>query len=137
MIVHESRNADFRRPFGAAEVRTGLYLAAECPGAETMTLRLHTFIGEDRLLPMEKEREGRFSLSFSAPETPCVLWYSFLAAGEESMKLHSLNPAYPVMRFTEGDAVYLIGRALSVVGRGELASGADREKYLLLHPQEG
>ena len=55
----------------------------------------------------------------------------------EADGLHSLNPAYPVMRFTEGDAVYLIGRALSVLGPGELASDADREKYLLLHPQEG
>ena len=109
MIVHDSRNAAFRRPFGAAEVRTGLYLAAECPGAETMTLRLHTIIGEDRLLPMEKEREGRFSLSFSAPETPCVLWYSFLAAGEESAQrqITVYDPA-PVPEWWKNAVVYQI-----------------------------
>ena len=86
MIVHESRNADFRRPFGAAEVCAQIYLAAERGGAEEMQLRLHTFTGEDRFLPMTKEREGRFSITITAPEKGCVLWYSFLAAGEETSR---------------------------------------------------
>ena len=34
MIVHESRNSAFRRPFGAAETGTGGYLAAEKAGAQ-------------------------------------------------------------------------------------------------------
>ena len=54
----------------------------------------------------------------------------------ETDGLHSLNPAYPVMRFTDEDAVYLIGRVLSVMDRMELASGADTEQYLRFHPQE-
>ena len=54
----------------------------------------------------------------------------------ETDGLHSLNPAYPVMRFTDEDAVYLIGRVLSVMDRRELASGADTEQYLRFHPQE-
>ena len=33
MIVHESRNRAFRRPFGAAETGTEVYLAAEKAGA--------------------------------------------------------------------------------------------------------
>ena len=47
MIVHESRNSAFRRPFGAAETGTEVYLAAEKAGAADMTLRLHPFTGED------------------------------------------------------------------------------------------
>ena len=86
MIVHESRNADFRRPFGAAEVCVQIYLAAERGGAEEMTLRLHAFTGEDQYLPMTKEREGRFSITLTAPEKGCVLWYSFQAAGEETSR---------------------------------------------------
>ena len=82
MIVHESRSADFRRPFGAAEVSAEIYLAAIRPGAESMLLRLHGYQEEDRLLPMVPEGNGRFSVTFAAPETPRVLWYSFLAAGE-------------------------------------------------------
>ena len=38
MIVHESRNSTFRRPFGAAETGTEVYLAAEKAGAADMTL---------------------------------------------------------------------------------------------------
>ena len=34
MIVHESRNSAFRRPFGAAETGTEVYLAAEKAGAQ-------------------------------------------------------------------------------------------------------
>ena len=83
MIIHDSRNGNFRRPFGAAEVSVPVTLAAEDPEAGEMTLRLHTYTGEDRRLPMEKT-DGRFTVTFPAPDTPCVLWYSFLAGGRES-----------------------------------------------------
>ena len=86
MIVHESRNDSFRRPFGAAEVSTPIYLAADAPGTGEMVLRLHTYTGEDRFLPMTAGDGGRFSVTFPAPETPCVLWYSFLTGGEESAR---------------------------------------------------
>ena len=84
MITHESRNTAFRRPFGAAEIKTPVYLAAEKAGAADMTLRLHPFTGEDTFLPMTAEGGGRFSLTLTLPETPCVLWYSFLSGGEET-----------------------------------------------------
>ena len=84
MIIHESRNHSFRRPFGAAEVCTEVFLAAEREDASEMTLRLHPFTGEDTFLPMTAEGGGRFSVTFALPETPCVLWYSFLACGEET-----------------------------------------------------
>ena len=74
MIVHESRNDSFRRPFGAAEVSVPIYLAADAPGAGEMTLRLHTYTGEDRYLPMTPGEGGRFFVTFAAPETACVLW---------------------------------------------------------------
>ena len=72
MIIHDSRKESFRRPFGAAETASELFLAAECPGAAEMTLRLHTYTGEDRFLPMENEGNGRFSVTFTAPDTPAV-----------------------------------------------------------------
>ena len=84
MIVHESRNSAFRRPFGAAETSTEVYLAAEKAGAADMTLRLHPFTGEDTLLPMASEGGGRFSVTVTLPETPCVLWYSFRTGDDET-----------------------------------------------------
>ena len=84
MIVHESRNSAFRRPFGAAETGTEVYLAAEKAGAADMTLRLHPFTGEDTLLPMASEGGGRFSVTVTLPETPCVLWYSFRTGDDET-----------------------------------------------------
>ena len=84
MIVHESRNSAFRRPFGAAETGTEVYLAAEKAGAADMTLRLHPFTGEDTFLPMTAEGGGRFSVTVTLPETPCVLWYSFRTGDDET-----------------------------------------------------
>ena len=84
MIVHESRNSAFRRPFGAAETGTEVYLAAEKAGVADMTLRLHPFTGEDTLLPMASEGGGRFSVTVTLPETPCVLWYSFRTGDDET-----------------------------------------------------
>ena len=84
MIVHNSREESFRRPFGAAEVSAEIELAAVCQSAGEMTLRLHTFTGEDRFLPMTAAGGGRFTIRITAPETPCVLWYAFRAGDEES-----------------------------------------------------
>ena len=50
--------------------------------------------------------------------------------------LHSLNPDYAVMRFTDTDSVYLIGRVTGILDPAQAASDADIEKYLLLHPEE-
>ncbi len=47
--------------------------------------------------------------------------------------LHSLNPHYPVMRFQDEDAVYLIGRVLGVLDPSAVASDADAERYMMTH----
>ena len=109
MIDHESRNLLFRRPFGAAEVSTPVYLAADCTGAQEMRLRLHTFTGEDQLLPMEPLGYGRFAITITTPETPCVLWYSFLADGEETRQwqITVYKPA-PVPEWWKNAVVYQI-----------------------------
>ena len=109
MIVHESRNADFRRPFGAAEVSAEIYLAALRSGAESMVLRLHGYEQPDTLLPMTPEGHGRFSVTFPAPAKPCVLWYSFLAAGEETCEwqITVYKPA-PVPAWWKDAVVYQI-----------------------------
>ena len=47
--------------------------------------------------------------------------------------LHSLNPKYPVMSFTEEQAVYLIGRVLGILDPSAIASQGDVEKYMAIH----
>ena len=49
--------------------------------------------------------------------------------------LHSLNPAYPVMRFSEFEHVYLIGQVIGVLNDEDIACEEDVECYRELHPE--
>ena len=48
MIVHESRNSAFRRPFGAAETGTEVYLAAEKAGIRDEDMLILSATGTHR-----------------------------------------------------------------------------------------
>lgn len=109
MITHESRNIAFRRPFGAVETTIPVTLTAVRAGASEMRLRLHTFTGPDRFLPMERIGDGRFTVTFNAPEEPCVLWYSFQTEDEETCQwqITVYLPA-PVPQWWKDAVVYQI-----------------------------
>ncbi len=47
--------------------------------------------------------------------------------------LHSLNKKYDVLKFDADQAVYLIGRVLTVLDPDSIASQSDIEKFQLLH----
>lgn len=49
--------------------------------------------------------------------------------------LHSRNPSYPVMSFSEFEHVYLIGRVIGVLSKSDVAQPSDVEKYIELHPE--
>ena len=49
--------------------------------------------------------------------------------------LLSRNPAYPVMRFSEYESVYLVGRVVGVLSKSDVAQPTDVEKYHELHPE--
>ena len=49
--------------------------------------------------------------------------------------LHSLNPNYKPLHFDESESVYLIGRVMGIIDESQVASTADVEKYLMLHPE--
>ena len=49
--------------------------------------------------------------------------------------LYSLNPAYPVMRFSEFENVYLIGRVIGLLETEDIAREDDVERYAELHPE--
>ena len=47
--------------------------------------------------------------------------------------LHSLNPKYNVMRFSDEESVYLIGRVMGVLSLESIATEADVKRYLAIH----
>ena len=47
--------------------------------------------------------------------------------------LHSLNPKYDVMRFSDEESVYLIGRIIGVLSPESIATEADVKRYLAIH----
>ena len=47
--------------------------------------------------------------------------------------LHSLNPKYDVMRFSDEEAVYLIGRVIGVLSPESIATETDVKMYLAIH----
>ena len=50
-------------------------------------------------------------------------------------ELHSFNPAYSVMCFSEFEHVYLIGRVIGVLNDEDIACEEDVEHYRELHPK--
>ena len=47
--------------------------------------------------------------------------------------LHSLNPKYDVMRFSDEESVYLIGRIIGVLSPESIATEEDVKRYLAIH----
>ncbi len=47
--------------------------------------------------------------------------------------LHSFNPEYPTMHFSEHDSVYLIGRVLGILDKSDYANAQETEQYLAIH----
>ena len=47
--------------------------------------------------------------------------------------LHSLNPQYDVMPFSDEESVYLIGRVMGVLNPESIATETDVKRYLAIH----
>lgn len=47
--------------------------------------------------------------------------------------LHSLNPKYDVIRFSDEESVYLIGRVMGVLSPESIATETDVKRYLAIH----
>ena len=47
--------------------------------------------------------------------------------------LHSLNPKYDIMHFSDEESVYLIGRVIGVLDPENIATEADVKRYLAIH----
>ena len=90
-IIHNSRDAQYRYPFGAVEVgkSVSLSLRLEDCDAQNATCSLRTWIDGtgEAILPMERNEDDPavFTVELPCPET-CIVWYSFIVQsgdGEE------------------------------------------------------
>ena len=109
MIVHESRNPAFRRPFGAVKAGERVYLAAEKENMTRAELILRRFTGEEERLPMTREGDGRFSVTLTMPAEPCVLWYSVSDGTEETCQWQiTVYAPAPVLDWWKNAVVYQI-----------------------------
>lgn len=104
-MFHDSHNADFRSPFGAAACYTEIKLRlititakqqGELP-AETVDLRLwQEGVGETLLgMLLVREERGRrlYEASFTAPGKPGVMWYYFIVKQGEQTLYYGNNAA--------------------------------------------
>ncbi|MCR5663770.1 MAG: helix-turn-helix domain-containing protein [Oscillospiraceae bacterium] len=80
-------------------------------------------------------------LSGASPLRPGEIG-AFIVGNETYIKeyredgLHSLNQKYPVLRFDEEQAVYLIGKALGPASEADVAGEEDVRAYLAIHGAE-
>ncbi len=93
-LFHNSHDEKFRRPFGAAEISSEIFLALEADSPEpgfSCILRLWSQEDGERLIPMETRDGSYFYARFSAPDTGCLLWYSFIAKAPDGETLYYGN----------------------------------------------
>lgn len=80
LIYHDSRNGDYRMPYGAVTVGTAVMIRVKVEDAKPSDVYLRTWIdGEgERLWPMKvSETDGNIYEVTLTRESPCILWYCF------------------------------------------------------------
>ena len=80
MILHDSRKAEYREPFGAAQTGTKVSLAIEIKDRSPESVRLMIWYGDDpavHFIEMSEGDDGRFTASFTLPDEGCLVWYAF------------------------------------------------------------
>lgn len=85
-IIHNSRQTDYRRPFGAvtagSEITLNIDAADFTPENVTLLLwrgenRTPEYISMHHSACLEETRGGTYTASFAAPDEGCLLWYIF------------------------------------------------------------
>ena len=77
--MFDPRDRRCKTPFGAVTVQTSvtLHLFPEEDFSQGALLLYREFAGKEDILPMEKGPDGAFSITFSAPSEPELVWYAF------------------------------------------------------------
>lgn len=93
-LYHDSHSSRWRSRFGAIPTGTRLTLrlgiggrpATEC----TAKVRLWKSNDGETLLPMEA-KDGYFTVTWTVPETGCLLWYYFIVTTDEKVRYYGNN----------------------------------------------
>ena len=79
-ILHDSRKAEYREPFGAAQTGTKVSLTIKINDPTPESVRLMLWHGDDpavHYLEMSEKEDGRYTASFPVPDEGCLVWYAF------------------------------------------------------------
>lgn len=80
-IFHDSKNSEYRKPFGALEtgksVTLGVKITEEAENVSFVSLRIWIDKIGEIILPMEKVSPSFYQVTYT-PKEPCIVWYSFL-----------------------------------------------------------
>ena len=79
-IIHNSRKAEYREPFGAAKTGTKVSLTIKISDPAPESVRLMLWHGDDPTVyykEMQENEAGIFTATFSLPEEGCLVWYAF------------------------------------------------------------
>ena len=92
-LIHNSRDAAYRTPYGAVTAHTNVTLRVRLEDADltSTTVTLRTWIdGEgESLYPMSAVEDDANLFSIELPcNTPCIVWYSFIARNDEGSEVH-------------------------------------------------
>ena len=79
-MIHDSRQKQYREPFGAAEAGTKVSLSLYMEDEQPESVQLMLWRGEDanpEFIEMKDCGEGRYTVEIAAPDEGCLLWYAF------------------------------------------------------------
>ena len=79
-IIHNSRKAEYREPFGAAETGTKVSLAIDIKDPVPESVRLMLWLGDDTEIHYQEMADagnGRYTATFPLPDEGCLVWYAF------------------------------------------------------------
>ena len=79
-ILHDSRQKQYREPFGAAEAGTKVSLSLYMEDEQPESVQLMLWRGEEanpEFVEMKDCGDGRFTVEIAAPDEGCLLWYAF------------------------------------------------------------
>lgn len=90
-LIHNTRNTQFRVPYGAVVAGTSVRLSLQVIDADAtfLTGTLRTWVDErgEELIPLVPGPGNTLNATLPCPE-PCIVWYSFCVTTSDGTRLH-------------------------------------------------
>lgn len=89
-LFHDSRQSQYRSPFGAAATGSQITLALDVYDLPEGQVYLRLWQDREILIPMEQISQHRYAVSVTVPEEPCLLWYYFAVSTPQGTVCYGL-----------------------------------------------